>query len=109
MKIIKEEPIQAHIQKTEVIICDRCQKIMRVKTCPICGKDVCWKCAVQIESIYDSDLRTPNFHSDYPDYVCKKCWDMGIIFRERITSLHDAKEKEVECLIEQWSEYVKGK
>ena len=70
-------------EKTEKIVteyivtCDICNKISRYTTkCPACEKDVCSIC-----SVYDDSEP-----GDYNDSFCRRCWDIGTSFRDKISN-----------------------
>lgn len=84
------------------ITCDFCGKVQigatygGIKQCKLCKKDVCSACAILVD-----DIAREGFWSDYPDYVCKECWEIGKDVRERIKIVRDeADEKESELLVE---------
>lgn len=88
-KILKEE------FKTRAY-CDICgTKLTYEAHCIICNKDLCSKCIGHTE----------NDGSDYDDCWCKKCWDTGFQYRQRIEEL----EKEIEKLYCDWGDACKNR
>ncbi len=71
-----------------------------VKQCHFCKKDICWKCGIHFDIF--SNLISPSFSGDYPDYCCEKCWELGKEYRERITAIRDKAEEDEEKLIVEW-------
>jgi len=91
----------------DVITCDICGKnshyiYNNIKKCEICQKDVCYDCAIKIDSLYDSNLLKPNCFSDYPEFICKKCWDKGKDVKEQIEILKENFDKKLNDFIENW-------
>lgn len=95
------------IEKTPVTIitCNFCGKESQwrysgIKQCKICKEDVCFECSVHID--IECGLLEPYFSSDYPEYICKACWEKGKGIREQIMNVRNrAEDKECE-LWEQW-------
>jgi len=85
--------------------CDFCGKTSplvyaRIKECKICKKDVCPECAMRID--FDLDLHQPHSLSDYPEHICKSCWDKGEDIRHNIMEVRNSAE-ELECdLMVEW-------
>lgn len=109
--MIKEETVnETRIIKTS--ICDFCGKespytYSPVKPCQICEKDVCPHCAIEIDSIYDTDLLEP-YSGDYPSYICKLCWAKGETIRKLIMKIRGREEEEETRLIKQWEDLCKS-
>ena len=84
---------------TEVVerYCDECGKSASHQ-CHFCFKDLCgWmanKCAVKDD----------RGDEEYPDYYCKKCWDIGKKFRDKISKLQEKEWK----LEEEWEKEAKN-
>lgn len=89
----KEITVQRDVVETRQY-CDVCGTEIRhslacsVAKCECCDKDLCDKC-VGHEGFSDGDYRV---------VYCKKCWDIGADFREKIAYL----EEQVEQLYEEW-------
>ena len=104
--MIKKETItETKVVKT--ITCDFCGKespytYSGVKPCQICERDVCPHCAVEIGSLYDTDLLNPSCWGDYPEYICKSCWAKGELIRREIMQLREAHEDQEAQLIKNW-------
>ena len=89
-----------------IITCDLCDKEQRgqqyggIKQCTICKRDACRNCSEQVDT--ECGLLEPYFYSDYPEYICKPCWEKGKEIRKKIMVVRDKAEEE-ECeLWEQW-------
>jgi len=69
--------------------CDICgDKVQTIKRCEICSKDLCSSCVGHVHEDW----------SDYYDYYCKRCWEIGQEFRDLI-AIH---ESEIEGLHQEW-------
>lgn len=92
-----------------IITCDLCHKESKyrysgIKECKVCKKDVCFDCSVHID--IECSLLEPYFDSDYPEYICKHCWEKGKEIRKKIMIVRDkAGDKECE-LWEQWGKII---
>lgn len=78
MKIIKEvevPAVKAHKKKTEVFICDFCQKERKVFTCVICQRHAC-QGGYSGKSCARYDPHDPG---DYPDHYCPPCYDLRFV------------------------------
>ena len=96
--------------KTTELVCDFCgvdeYEGGRIRSCYICEKDVCTKCAVLFD--LDYSLLKPRFYSDYPTCICKNCWDIGESIRNTIEKVRDeAGDKESE-LWDEWRKKING-
>jgi len=106
-KVRRMKRVESKIETTSIAIvtCDFCGKedqwrCTGIKQCKICKEDVCWECSEHVD--IECNLLEPYFHSDYPEYICKPCWEKGKEIRKRIMKIRDeAEEKECE-LWEQW-------
>jgi len=53
--------------------------------------------------MYDWDILEPNdFHGDYPDYMCKKCWSKGANYMHQIKTIKEEADKKTEELMNLW-------
>ena len=68
------------VEKKVITSCDTCNEEKRTKQCGICNKDVCFKDSIQ----YGGDVFVEGFHGDYCRYVCRKCWEIGSLIRDKI-------------------------
>ena len=106
----KKEEIVTETSKKIHTYCDICNKESQyqysgIKKCLICGKDVCFDCAIKVDNLYESDLSIENnYYGDHPCYICKKCWSEGNDIRQYIMSIRNESEKRIEELIENWKE-----
>jgi methionyl-tRNA synthetase len=84
--MIKTFTVTKEFQHSKVY-CDYCgQEITtryRSHTCEICRKDICPKC----------EGHEDDFGGDHPDVWCKRCWDIGTIYRAEIKNLEDKIEE----------------
>ena len=93
--------VKAHQSTITYYICDTCGRKVtdrawgEMKQCHICKKDVCKSCAIITDHWY---LEHGSFAGDYPDYFCKKCWELSNEVRKEIQV---ARDREIE-LWEQW-------
>lgn len=95
------ETVKVTTTETKVT-CDVCKKESgRIKPCAICGKDICWKCAILTEFEYDLMVKN-NYDCDRPDFICEECWDKGLNIRKEITEIRYAKSVREEALFAQW-------
>lgn len=101
------------VEEVRTMKCCRCGKsrtkdnYASIRRCLICDKDVCFDCAEPIDGL-SGNLRNPGFNSDYPDYVCKICWEKGRPFREEIEDMRDGLYTVEEGLIDIWKCKVKN-
>ena len=104
--MIREEQPESITVKRYTYICDSCGKDSKdnrfLRICYICGRQICRDCTNWFEA--DSNLLSPNWHSDYPDSVCDECWDRGKTFREQIQTIRDKSDQEE---IDLWSAWKK--
>jgi hypothetical protein len=68
----------------------------------ICHSDVCFDCAVALDFDCCLTASPPFYHSDYPEFVCKECWNLGDDIRQRIMEVRDAAEDAEYNLLEEW-------
>lgn len=100
----REEVTETKVTTRTRTFCDRCGAEKRVYRCQICGKDVCRKCGDD----YDPDYLTPgSYDGDYPDLVCKRCWEIGKSFIEEIKRIEEEAGRKVEVLMDRWIEEAK--
>jgi hypothetical protein len=98
--------------KKEILICDTCGKttdrpdFLRLRKCPICGKHVCTNCAV-LHDLWTRDWLIPTFSSDYPDYICKICWETGKDLRQQMHDLEKETDDKLEKLYLDWKKLIK--
>ena len=68
--------------------CDICgSEVTKLNSCTCCGKDICLKCVG-----YSTN------DSDYPDYYCVKCWNIGKPYRKKIREL----EQQIDNINQEW-------
>lgn len=89
-------------------VCDSCGKKTKVegkfKKCPMCGKLFCPDCLV----LFDWDILKENsWYTDYPDYMCRDCWNKGKKYREKIIDLRKECEEKEDQLLKEWKGAVK--
>lgn len=100
-KVIKKE------ETITVITCDFCHLVRgKTKRCVMCGHDICWECALLVNLC--CDLLKPSFDGDYPDYMCKFCWEIGEEMRQKIMGIRQKAEEEEEALIALWKNTVQS-
>ncbi len=63
-----------------------------LRTCFICGRDICEDCTVH-------DDRT---FGDYPTKYCKECWDIGEEYRNKMRDLQIECDEKTENLEIGW-------
>lgn len=92
------------VEHHDVYACDLCGnecKGSHLSKCVICGRDACKNCRVVYDGYWnDSDS------GDYPDYCCKRCWDIGEPFREKYQSSNENHWNELESIISTWKNCV---
>ena len=102
VKIVKEE------REVEIVeyFCDECKgKTEPIHTCELCGGDFCWKHSYTFQS-WDVPLNTTqigtSYDGDYPNYICRKCWNLGAVYREGIDAIRKIAEDREEELYKHW-------
>ena len=107
----KTEVVKKEIPVT-IVTCDFCGEgdkhriCTGIKLCKVCGRDVCWDCAIACD-FYDCDLLNPNFWGDHPEYVCKECWEKGQFIRNKIMKSRNLADEAESKLIESWRKLCK--
>lgn len=86
-----------------IYICDNCGATSKsggsYHKCSMCGKLFCRNCMV----VFDwAILKEGEFSGDYPDYMCKNCWENGKNYREKIIDIRAEADAKEEALIESW-------
>lgn len=95
-----------HVMVPKMIVtCDYCGKEPgRIRKCYLCEKDVCQSCAVLTDL---SDLVNGGFDCDYPEYICRPCWDKGATIRALIMASRNVRQKEEDELMAKWKSLIK--
>ena len=97
MKTIKKEMKEV---EQVALICDFCgSEPQRMKICFICKKDICYNCAIKTDI---EGLQEGYFYSDYPNYYCGECWQIGKDIRKKINQIRDKADEEESELWEEW-------
>ena len=98
--------IDTKITKT-IFICDKCGKETKTCNCTMCNLDVCSKCGtydIEFDCSMNSDF--PSFTSDYPDVICKSCWEKGKEIRKAIQKSREEQEIIEGNLFKEWKQIV---
>lgn len=95
---VKEKTIKAHVREIEIFVCDICKFESKDKTlfryCGICKRLVCHK-------LSESCARVADDCGDYPDYYCKKCYELRYKkYEEEFRQREENRDKEDELFIE---------
>jgi hypothetical protein len=85
-------------QEATICFCDVCKREDNMSygsggRCEICGIDVCGLCSVA----------DPNDMGGYPYRYCRKCWDVGIPFREEIARIENEASNSVDAQLAKWT------
>jgi len=84
--------------KRYVYTCDICTGTSNgTAKCRLCSKDLCDK-----HRVYD-----PRDYGDYPSTFCKRCWEIGQVYRERIGAIRTRADMEEEALNKEWYDKCK--
>lgn len=78
-----------------VCTCDTCGQKASGRTCTKCGGDLCRGCIK-----WDDRNRS----SDYPLAFCVRCWEIGVLYRERMVAAESEAADECERLEKEWKE-----
>lgn len=94
MKKTEEVEVPAKTQTFVTYGCDVCGTDMAKRyVCCMCEKDLCRKCMIY----------NPEDTGDYPDVLCKECWDLGDEFRKE----RDRLEQKIDEAYAKWHERCK--
>ena len=92
---MREKIDKLQLVPTEIVTCDTCGGTCSpIKTCCICYRDACSDCGM-----FD-----PYESSDYPKWFCKKCWEMGEPFRDKISDASEVYDNMCDLAWEEWRE-----
>ena len=93
-------------------ICDRCSRASsyhgHIKECGLCGKCICGDCSYYIDYIEQDLSDEPYYNSDYPSRVCKACWEIGKLYRDKMQTLINLHNMELDKLKKQWEILAKN-
>ena len=84
-------------------VCDRCGKkpmYNMIHICKMCGNDVCSNCDVLTD--FSNLLEKNNYNGDYPDHICKVCWEVGEGIRKDIEQVRFEAENNENTLVANW-------
>lgn len=64
-----------------------------LKICDVCGKHLCKNCASKFDKEFDGES---------PSYYCKRCWNIGVLYRGDIEEARRTCEDTVRRLENSW-------
>lgn len=69
------------------------------RKCEICKGLFCRKCLI----MFNWDILVRNdYDGDYPDHMCKSCWDIGEPYRKEILESREESDSKQEKMIKEW-------